>query len=63
MARLSLVKFDFGEESTYLSINDMLVDLAGCDVVIASKRDIEISFVVPQIQIAFRSVIQDIYFT
>jgi hypothetical protein len=37
----------------------MLVNLAGCDVVIPPKSDTKVSFVVSKIQIGFTTIIQD----
>lgn len=37
----------------------MLVDLSGGDVVIASERDVEVSFVVSKIQIHLSTIVED----
>lgn len=48
--------------ATSLSFNDMMIYLAGRDVVFSSQFDTEISFVVAQVQIGFSTVVKDKYF-
>jgi hypothetical protein len=45
-----------------LALNDVLVDLAGCDIVVACEGDIEVAFVVAEIEIDFAAVGEDKYF-
>lgn len=41
-----------------LALNDVLVDLAGSDVVLASQGDVEIALVVSQVEVDFSSVVE-----
>jgi hypothetical protein len=45
-----------------LALNDVLVDLAGCDVVVACEGDVEVTLVVAEIEIDFAAVGEDEYF-
>ena len=45
--------------SSTFPLDDMLVDLPRCDVVLAGKGDIEVSLVVAQIQVDFSTVVQN----
>ena len=42
-----------------LTLYDMLVNLAGCDVVLPSQCDVQVSFIVSQIEVNFSAVIED----
>lgn len=44
--------------SSYLTLNDMLVDLARSNIVLAGKCDVQIALIVPQIEIDLSSVIE-----
>lgn len=46
-----------------LTLDDMLVDLARCDVVLACQGDIEIALVVSEIEVDFSAVVEDKDFT
>lgn len=52
-----------GSSTAYLTFNDMLVDLSRSDVVLTGKGNVQITFVVSQIQIDFPSVIEHKYFS
>jgi len=41
-----------------LTLNDVLVDLAGGDVVLASEGDVEIAFVISEVEVDFPSVVE-----
>ena len=45
--------------STTLALDDVLVDLTGCDVVLAGESDVKISLVVPEVEVDFTAVIED----
>jgi hypothetical protein len=42
-----------------LALDDMLVDLAGCDVVVAREGDVEVALVVAEIKVDFAAVGKD----
>lgn len=42
-----------------LLLNDMLIDLAGRDVVLARERDVQVAFVVAEIEINFAAVVEN----
>ena len=46
-----------------LLIDDGLIDLPSGDVVGLSGRDVQKSFIVPEVEISFRTVLRDITFT
>jgi hypothetical protein len=48
--------------TTFLG-NDMVIDLASGDVVVTSKGNAQITFVVAKVQICFRAVVADEHFT
>jgi hypothetical protein len=39
-----------------LALDDMLVDLAGCDVVVAREGDVEVTLIVAEIEVDFAAV-------
>jgi hypothetical protein len=45
-----------------LALNDVLVDLASCDVVVAGEGDVEVSLVIAEIEIDFTAVGENEYF-
>ena len=45
--------------SATLFLNYVLVDLAGCDVVLACEGDVEVALVVTEIEVDFSSVVED----
>ena len=45
----------------YLLFNDLTVDLAGRDIVIARQRHVEITLVVAQVEVNFATVIEDVH--
>jgi hypothetical protein len=40
-------------------LDDMLVDLASCDVVIACEGNVEVAFVVAQVEVDFSTIVKD----
>lgn len=42
-----------------LAFDDMLVDLAGCDVIIACKGNVQVAFVVAEIEVNFSTIGED----
>lgn len=40
------------------TVNDMLINLAGCDVAISGQGDVQIALVVAQIEVYFTSIVQ-----
>jgi hypothetical protein len=49
--------------ATSLLLDNMLVDLAGCDVVLASERNVEITLVVSEVEVYFSAIVKDEHFT
>lgn len=49
------------DEPTDLLLNDMLIDFASGDVVVLAQADVEVSLVVPQIQIRLSTIVQHIH--
>ena len=49
--------------STALLGDDMVVDLAGSDIVVTAKSNAEIAFIVSKIQICFCTIIANEHFT
>jgi hypothetical protein len=45
--------------SSPLTLNHMLVDLPGCDIMIPSQGDIQISLIISQIKVCFSAIIED----
>lgn len=46
-----------------LLLNDMLVDLAGCDVILTSESNVQVALVVSEVEINFSTVIENKDFT
>lgn len=46
-----------------LTLNDMLVYLSSCDVVLACEGDVEVALVVAKIEVDFTAIVQDKNFT
>jgi hypothetical protein len=49
--------------ATALALNDMLVDLAGGDVVVTGKGDIEVALVVAEVEVGLASVVENVDLT
>jgi hypothetical protein len=47
-------------KTAHLFLNDLSINLPCRNIVITAKRDIQISFVIPQVEINFTTVVQDI---
>lgn len=45
-------------QATYLLLDDLAIDLAGRDVVVAAERDVEVPLVVAKVEICLSSVVQ-----
>jgi hypothetical protein len=41
-----------------LALNNVFVDLASCDIVLASQSDVQVSFVVAQVEVDFSAVVK-----
>lgn len=48
---------------THLAVNDMLVHLSRGHIVVLSQANVEVTFIVPEIQIRLSSIVQDIDLT
>ncbi len=48
---------------TYLTLDDMLVDLSSSDVVVLRQCNIQVPFIVSQIQIGLTTIIENVYLT
>lgn len=46
-----------------LTLDNVLVDLAGGDVLVAREGDVEIALVVSKIEVNFAAVVEDVDFT
>ena len=46
-----------------LLVDDVLVDLARCDVVVTVQRDIEEALIVPKVKVDLAAIVQHKYFT
>jgi hypothetical protein len=45
-----------------LALDDVLVDLTSCDIVVAGESDVEVTLVVAEIEVDFAAVGEDEYF-
>lgn len=46
-----------------LTLDNVLVDLAGCNVLVAREGDVKVALVVSKIEVDFTAVVEDIDFT
>jgi hypothetical protein len=45
--------------ATALALDDVLVDFAGCDVVLAGEGDVQVALVVAEVEVDFAAVVED----
>jgi hypothetical protein len=50
-------------EDTHLLLNDLTIDLASRDIVVARQGNIQVTFIVSQVQIDLSAVVQNIDLT